>query len=190
MTAADDRLRACVRDCPWLMRALAAARAVGPPDWVVGAGAVRDLVFEHLHGRVAGPPRDLDLAYFDPGDLSPAGEQAVAAAVAARCPELPFDVRNQARVHLWYESEFGHPIEPYRSIEHAVSTWPETATAVGVRLLADDGIAVIAPFGLDDLFAGVLRRNPAQVTPAIFRARLARRPDLAERWPLVQVVDG
>ena len=190
MTSADDRLRACVRECAWLMRALAAGRAVGPPDWVIGAGALRDVVFERLHGRCAGPPRDVDLAYFDSDDLSADGERAVEAALAARCPELLFEARNQARVHLWYEAEFGDPIEPYRSIEHAVSTWPETATAVGVRLLADDRIEVLAPLGLDDLFAGVLRRNPAQATPAIFRARLARRPDLAERWPLVQVVDG
>jgi hypothetical protein len=91
-------------------------------------------------------------------------------------------------VHLWYQDDFGHPIAPYRSIEHAVSTWPETATAVACRLLPDDGLQVFAPLGLDDLFAGVLRRNPAQVTPAIFRERLARRPDLATSWPLVRVV--
>ena len=172
------------------MRALAAGRDVGPPDCVIGAGAIRDVVFEHLHGRRAGPPRDVDLAYFDPADLSAEGEQAAAAALAARCPDLLFDVHNQARVHLWYEAEFGNAIEPYRSIEQAVSTWPETATAVAVRLLADDRIEILAPLGLDDLLAGVLRRNPAQVTPAIFRDRLARRPDLAERWPLVRVVGG
>ncbi len=95
---------------------------------------------------------------------------------------------NQARVHLWYQQHNGHPIAPYRSIEQAVSTWPERATAVVCRLPSDDSIQVVAPLGLDDLFAGLLRRKPAQVTPAIFQERLARRPDMAMRWPLVRLV--
>ncbi len=170
------------------MAALHAGRDVDAPDWVIGAGAIRDLVFEDLHGRRAQPARDIDYAFFDPADLSAEWEQTIAEALRGRCPDLPFEASNQARVHLWYEQQFGYPIAPYRSIEHAVSTWPESATAVACHLLPDDSIEVIAPLGLDDLFAGVLRRNAAQVTPAIFRERLARRPDLTTTWPLVRVV--
>lgn len=183
-----DRLVGLIRDCPWLIAALRAGREVSAPDWVIGAGAIRDLVFEHLHGRPAPPPRDIDYAFFDPTDLSVEREATIESELRLRCPELPFEARNQARVHLWYEQHFGSPIEPYRSIEHAVSTWPESATAVAARLLSDDGIELIAPLGLEDLFDGVLRRNPAQVTPEIFRERLARRPDLPTQWPLVRVI--
>ena len=158
------------------------------PDWVIGAGAIRDLVFEHLHGRLAPAPRDVDYAFFDPADVSAEHDEAIESKLRALCPDLPFEARNQARVHLWYEQRFGHSIEAYRSIEQAVSTWPETATAVAVRLLPDEDIQVIAPLGLDDLFAGVLRPNAAQVTPGIFRQRLERLPRLQERWPLVRVV--
>ncbi len=172
------------------MDALRAGRDVAAPDWVIGGGAVRDLVFEDLHGRAAGPLRDVDLAFFDPADLTVERERKVEDGLRRHCPGLPFEVRNQARVHLWYEQRFGRPIQPYRSIEHAVSTWPETATAIALRLTAAGAIDVIAPLGLDDLFAGVLRRNPAQVTPALFRERLARRPGLATRWPFVTVIDG
>jgi uncharacterized protein len=184
----DDRLIGLILECPWLMAALRAGREVDAPGWVIGAGAIRDLVFEHLHGRLAPPPRDIDYAFFDPVDLSVEREEAIESALRQRRPELPFEARNQARVHLWYEQRFGYPIEPYTSIEHAVSTWPETVTAVAVRLLPDDRIELIAPVGLADLFAGVLRRNPAQVTREIFRERLARRPDLPTQWPLVRVI--
>lgn len=185
-----DRLISLIRDCPWLMDALRAGREVDAPNWVIGAGAIRDLVFEHLHGRLAPPPRDIDYAFFDALDLRVEREEAIEAELRSRCPELPFEARNQARVHLWYQQHFGYPIEPYRSIEHAVSTWPETATAVAARLLPDGSIQLFAQLGLDDLFAGVLRRNPAQVTPEIFRERLARRPDLATQWPRVRVIHG
>jgi uncharacterized protein len=182
------RLVRLIRECPWFMAGLRAGREVGAPDWVIGAGAIRDLVFDDLHGRPAPPPRDVDYAFFDSNDLSVEREEAIESDLRERCPELPFEARNQARVHLWYEQYVGYPIEPYRSIEHAVSTWPEPATAVAAFLLPDDGIELIAPLGLDDLFAGVLRRNPVQVTDRIFRERLARRPDLSARWPLVRVV--
>lgn len=155
---------------------------------MIGAGAIRDLVFEDLHGRQARPPRDVDYAFFDPVDLSVEWEQTIEEAFRKRCPDLHFEACNQARVHLWCEQHFGYPIAPHRSIEHAVSTWPEPATTVACRLLPQDSIEVIAPLGLDDLYAGVLRRNVTQVTPAIFRARLARRPNLTTTWPLVRVV--
>ena len=190
MTAAsaDERLVELIHDCPWLMAALRAGREVAAPNWVIGAGAIRDLVFEHLHGRRAPPSRDIDYAFFDAADLSVEREQAVENELCKRCRDLRFEARNQARVHLWYEQRFGYAIAPYGSIRHAVSTWPETATAVACRLLDDDGIEVIAPLGLADLFTGVLRRNSSQVTRAIFRERLARHPELAARWPLVRVV--
>jgi hypothetical protein len=184
----NERLVGLIRRCPWLMAALRAGRDVDAPSWVIGAGAIRDLVFDDLHGRRAPPPRDVDYAFFDRDDLTIELEHAIERALRRRLPDLPFEARNQARVHLWYEHHFGTRIEPYRSIEHAVSTWPETATAVACRLLRDDEIEVIAPLGCDDLFGGVLRRNPAQATRATFEERLTRRPDLATRWPQVRVV--
>jgi hypothetical protein len=171
------------------MTALRVGRDVAAPDWVIGAGAIRDVVFDHLHGNIAPLSRDIDYAYFDPRDQSAASERSIERALQRRAPGLPFEARNQARVHLWYEAHFGNPIEPYESIEHAISMWPETATAVALRLLADETIQIIAPFGLRDLFECVLRRNPAQVTRAIFRARLRRHPEFPGRWPRLRIVD-
>ena len=76
-----------------------------------------------------------------------------------------------------------------RSLVEAVSTWPEYATAVGMSIDRDGAIRVIAPYGLDDLFSMVIRRNPARVSVETYRARVAAKR-YVERWPAVVVLDG
>jgi hypothetical protein len=178
-------LEAIVRATPWLVRALEAARAVDPPDWLLGAGAVRTAVWDHLHGT-ATPVRDVDVAFFDPGDLSPERDAAVEQALRAAAPDIPWDARNQAAVHLWYPRVFGYEIEPLISSADAVGTWPETATAVALHLDADDRLTVVAPCGLDDLLGLVHRRNPRRVSIAEYERRL-RDKRIAERWPRVTI---
>lgn len=67
--------------------------------------------------------------------------------------------------------------------------WPETATAVAVRLRHDDSLHVVAPYGLDDLFNLVCRRNPAIVTREQFQRRVQNK-QIAKRWPRVRVLDA
>lgn len=76
---------------------------------------------------------------------------------------------------------------PLKSLEAAVASWPEYATAVGLTLLPDDTIRVIAPYGLNDLFAMVVRRNPEQVSVAPYRQRLEE-TQYRNRWPRVTIV--
>jgi hypothetical protein len=97
-----ERLASIVRRSPPLMRALIAAREVSAPDWWVSAGAIRDAVWDVLHGRPpAAMPRDVDVSFFDPDDLTPGRDQEVEAALRRRAPELPWEAKNQAAVHLW-----------------------------------------------------------------------------------------
>jgi uncharacterized protein len=176
-----------VRAEPWLMQALDAVAASELPDAWIGAGAIRDAVWGQLHdGFDPAAVKDVDVAYFDPGDLEP--ERDVAAGNVLRgLAEFPWEATNQAAVHTWYHGYFGgDPVEAFGSVHDAVATWPETATCVAVRR-APDGIEVCAPHGLGDLLAGVWRVNPVRVTPAVSRARLARQR-VYRRWPRVTVV--
>jgi len=100
---------------------------------------------------------------------------------------VQWEVTNQATVHLWFEDYFGHPVAPLCSLEEAIASWPEYATAVGLRLEQDDAITVIAPHGLEDLFGLVVRRNPARASVETYRQRLAQKR-YAERWPRLTVV--
>ena len=170
------------------MEALRAARDVDAPDWLIAAGAIRDAAWDDLHGRpVTAMPRDVDVAFFDSSDLTPDRDRGVEEALQARAPHLPWQARNQAAVHLWYPRRFGTEVAPFRSAAEAVGTFPETASCVGVRLLADDDMRVVAPHGLDDLFACVCRHNPARVSAAFYERRVAEK-GWRDRWPRMRYV--
>jgi hypothetical protein len=186
--ALADELERLIRGCPWLVRVLEAARDCGPPDWWVGAGVLRDLVWDGLHGGFdPGRVKDVDLAFFDPDDFSEAREGAVEAALAARLPGVRWDAKNQAAVHTWYERVFGYPVPPVASAAGGVATWPETATAVAVRLDRGGALALTAPYGLRDLLTGVCRRNPERVSVERYHERL-RAKHVATRWPRVRII--
>jgi hypothetical protein len=157
------------------------------PDWYLGAGCIAQTIWNQLHGLDAEEGiKDYDLVYFDPTDLSVEGERAAEARVEERCADLSvtLDVKNEARVHLWYGKRFGRTIEPYRSSEHAISTWPTTASSVGVRI-EDGRLAVCAPFGLRDVFAMVARPNKAIVSRDVYEEKVAR---WATRWPRLTII--
>jgi hypothetical protein len=185
----DDRERLCavLRRAPLIMEALRAAREVDAPDWLISAGAIRDVVWDALHDRPPGTPRDVDLGFFDPHDLTPARHRAVEEALRARAPQLPWEAKNQAAVHLWYPDKFGFEVPPFRSTAEAVATFPETATCVGIRLLADDELLVVAPHGLGDLLGCVCRHNPTRVSASFYERRVAER-HWRSRWPRLRYV--
>ena len=186
--AFEARLRALALASTWFAPALHAVRELGLAAWCIGAGAVRNLVWDDLHGHAAPSPlADVDVAYFDASELSPERDAQLQRRLAERLPGLPWEVTNQAAVHLWFEGHFGHPVAPLRSLDEAVASWPETATAVGLALRADGRLDVLEPLGLDDLFACVVRRNPARVSPETYRRRVEEKR-YARRWPRVTVM--
>jgi hypothetical protein len=183
-----NRLTALVRDTPWFMEALRAVRELGLPSWCIGAGAVRNLVWDALHqAPVRSSLPDIDVAYFSNEDLSAEADAEYERRLALLRPDIPWEVTNQAGVHLWFESCFGHPVEAVHSLAAAVATWPEYATSVGICLHANDDIEVIAPHGLRDLFSIVVRRNPTRVSVETYRQRVEQKR-YAERWPGVTIV--
>lgn len=179
-----------IRSSEWLLRVLTAVREEQIPDAWVGGGVLRDLVWGERYGSGFSPAqvRDVDVAFFDPRDLSRDNDDHVTARLAQRLPDVPWEARNQAAVHTWYPSKFGgDAVEPLTSIHDALATWPETATAVAVRLGPGDVINISAPFGLDDLLDGVWRRNTRRISLEHSLARLERHQPQT-RWPGVTVI--
>jgi hypothetical protein len=179
------RLEEIVRGAPSLMQVLATARDLALPDWLIFSGAVYQRVLNHLTGRDPDYGiRDYDLGYFDAADISYEAEDAVirrvAAAFAPPLREL-VEVRNQARVHVWFEGKFGEAYSPLKTTAEALERFTSTTFAVGVRLEPDDRLTIAAPFGLEDLFALRLRPNPVRRTtgfPRTAASALARWPEL------------
>src|SRR4051812_21873849 len=110
------RLAAVLRRAPLIMEALEVARRVDAPDWLLSAGAIRDTVWDDLHERpLTVVPRDLDLGFFDPADLTPERDEAIERELCALAPQLPCEAKNQAAVHLWYPRKFGLDVPPFGS---------------------------------------------------------------------------
>ncbi len=184
----QERLVAIARNNERFMSMLRAVRQLKLESWCIGAGAVRNLVWDSIHGyKEPTHLADVDVAYFDDEELAPASDANLQSELSALMPETPWEVTNQAAVHHWFENHFGHPVSPLRSLEEAVASWPEYATAVGLSLKWDDTMQVIAPYGLDDLFGCVVRRNPTRVSLETYRSRIAQK-NYPSRWPKVTVV--
>lgn len=186
----EARLTAIVRASPNLMRVLETVRDLQLPDWLIFSGAVYQRVLNHLTGRDPDYGiKDYDLGYFDPSDISYDAEDLVIRRVASAF-EPPLremvEVRNQARVHLWFEGKFGEAYAPLTRTAEALERFVSPLFSVGVRLETDDRLTVIAPFGLDDLFALRLAPNPIRRTVGFDRtaaSALARWPELTIARP-------
>jgi hypothetical protein len=169
------------------MEVLHRLRDIDLPDWQVFSGAIYQRVFNDLTGRDPDHGiKDYDVAYFDP-DTSYEAEDAVIRRVAAAFgPPLRemVEVRNQARVHLWFEGKFGEPYSPLTSSSEALTRFVSLLHAVAVRMEADDSLTVIAPFGLEDLFAMRLRRNPTRASANFERVAQGAKA----RWPELEIL--
>ena len=188
MSGLEARLAEIVRADPALMHVLTTVRGLGLHDWRVFSGAVYQSVWNALTGRPAGyGVRDYDLGYFD-SDTSWDAEDAVIKRVAAAF-EPPFrdmvEVRNQARVHLWFEGRFGESYEALSGADEALARFVAPAFAVGVRLEDDDSISVAAPFGLEDVFSLTLRPNPQRPLARGWDKAVA---SATARWPELAVI--
>ena len=166
------------------MLALKAVREIGPPGAYIAAGFVRNRYWDSLYEhQVHWPEVDIDVVYYDKSDVSKAKERDFEQGLETYLPTSLWQVRNQARMH-----DFGNH-SPFTDLGDALSHWSETATAVGVRLAENDGFQIVAPFGLDDLYAHILRVTPSMKRhdPMGFETRLAEKR-WSVRWPELTVI--
>lgn len=179
-----------IRDAAGLSRFLAATAAVVEPlrlvaglnlsDAWIGAGLLRNAVWDALSGLPPGsnPPGDIDVIWFD-AVASEAADAAIEARLLAWRPDLPWSVRNQARMAA------RNGDAPYADARDAVAHWPETATAIAARWTGD-ALEIMAPHGLGDLLARRIRPTPHFAASAAKRAIFAERARAkrwAARWP-------
>ena len=180
----QQRLERIIRGTPWLLEVLETVRSLGLPDWYLAAGAIRNTVWDALHGRPSLEPQsDLDVIYFDPVNPGNNAEDTLRAAA----PRYAWEVTNQASIHHWQSTATGRAIAAYDSIATAMASWPETATAVGARLSDHGAMEFVAPYGLVDLFALTLRPSPAASDPSAFASRL-RQKAWHLRWPRLRIL--
>ncbi|WP_235988859.1 nucleotidyltransferase family protein [Aquibacillus kalidii] len=130
----------------WMTNILHAAKQLALPDWWICAGFVRAKVWDSIHDfseRTILP--DVDVVYFDPNNLSEITEKRIEKQLYEWDPHVPWSVKNEARMHHI------NGVEPYKSSIDAISKFPETATAIGVKMSGDDNIVLASPCGIKDL---------------------------------------
>ncbi|MCV0426638.1 MAG: nucleotidyltransferase family protein [Roseibium sp.] len=173
---------------PHVMRILEAARNLDLPDaWLV-SGGIYQTVWNILTDRpLFHGIKDFDVIYFDGGDISYEAEDSVIKKVNAALPDLAelLEVRNQARVHLWYEKRFGRPGRPLDCSMDALTTYAARTHAVAARLDRNDRLDLHAPFGLANLFAMRLVPNYSQPNPETYAEKATRMKAL---WPELTVL--
>jgi uncharacterized protein len=164
-----------------LVDVLHRARSMKLPGWYIAAGAVVQTIWNHVTGRDPEHGiKDYDLLYFDPDDLSWEAEDAVINAGREVFGDLPVEIRNEARVHLWYEDKFGVPCPPYDSAEAAIDSFPCSTCCLGVRLTLTGDWKIYAPHGFADAFNLVLRPNPILAPGEVYNTKAAR---WVRDWP-------
>lgn len=181
-------LEGIVLATPALMAVLKHLRALALPDPLIGGGAIYNTVWNRLTGRPDWTGiKDIDVLYFDDSDLSWEAEDRVIAEMERACSDapVPVEVRNQARVHLWYPDRFGITVPPLTSSAQALERYAATTHAVAVRLNADESLHVEAPFGFDPLFSFRMVPNPVLDSRKSFTVKAARAKSI---WPEVEVV--
>lgn len=177
-----------VRSSPLLMEVLAGLDDDTLPDHLLVAGAIYNLVWNRLTGRpdLTGI-NDIDVFYFDDSDLSYEAEDVVIQRLARRFAKLPLpvQVRNQARVHLWFPQKFGIPFTPLGSSSEMLSLYASKTHSVGIRFEPDDTLRIVAPFGLDDIFSFRIVPNRVLMNKPAHEAKAARAKSV---WPELTVV--
>ncbi|AKM84216.1 TPA: hypothetical protein DCZ46_03900 [Candidatus Campbellbacteria bacterium] len=180
----EDFIVNIIKNDPWRMDILRTVRTLNLPDWLIGAGFVRNPVWDALHNFKNKPHMtDIDVIYFDPNDLSEETEKKYERILSEKL-EADWSVTNQARM-----GKINNQGADYISSTDAITHWPETATAIGVVMLPDDSLKIIAPHGLDDLFSLKLRMTPNFGDGRDYFINRVNKKQWLSKWPKLQIVE-
>jgi uncharacterized protein len=157
-----------------------------PDAWIV-SGCLVQTAWNVMAGRAVDYGiADYDVFYFDP-DTSWQTEDAAIRALQGRLAHLgvTIELRNQARVHLWYPEKHGLPYPALRCSSEGIDRFLTKNTQVGIRRTAG-GYDVYAPNSFDDIAGLIVRPNPgANFSAANYAAKAARWKKL---WPELTVL--
>ncbi|MCM3109825.1 nucleotidyltransferase family protein [Lederbergia lenta] len=150
----EDIIKA-IREDEWMMNLLKAVKTLNLPDWWVCAGFVRSKIWDVLHNFSSRTPLpDIDVIYFDSKIVDELEEIKMEEKLKSIVPNIPWSVKNQARMHIKSN------MSPYSSSIDGISKFPETVTALGVKLDENEDIKLTAPWGIIDVVNLEVRPTP------------------------------
>lgn len=155
-------------------------------NYYVAGGCINQTVFNYYHGYpLMNGIEDIDIVYFD-DDVSYEAEDDIIKEINNLVSDLNVkcDVKNEARVHLWYGKKYGKFMEPYASLEDAIDSWGTSVTCLGVRIEGNN-LNVYAPYGLNDLFSMTIRPIKKQYTKEQY---IIKTNKWKKKWPKLNVL--
>ena len=169
-----------------LISILKVLESIGIDNCYVGAGSINQTVFNYYHGyQFNYGIKDYDVVYFDE-DLSYESEDFVIRKIKKGLGNLAdlVDIKNEARVHLWYNEKYHTNRNPYSSVEDAIASWGATITCVGVRMM-NGKLEVYAPYGLEDIFGMIIRPVKRDFSKEMYDERAIR---WQKKWPMLKKI--
>src|SRR5690606_25158554 len=149
-----DLIVALIKTDPVRLEALECVRRLNLPQCYLAAGFLRNLVWDYLHKKkIPTKLGDVDVIYYDPARIDPEFEKLIENQLTEIMPRLNWQVKNQARIHLYNNDP------SYQSTRDAMSYWPEKETAVAIRKLDDGNYECISAFGFESLLDGHITHN-------------------------------
>jgi hypothetical protein len=159
-----------------MMEILRAAKSLNLPDWWICAGFVRSKIWDTLHGfSESTKTPDIDVIFFDNENIDESIEKNLEEKLKSLITNIPWSVKNEARMHVV------NNIPPYSSSVDAISKFPETATALGVKLDEQESVILTAPCGIDDVINLESKPTPF-FTETKERARIYEDRIIKKNW--------
>ena len=128
--------------------------------------------------------KDYDVFYFDK-DLSFEAENKIinSAQELFRDLDINVELKNQARVHLWYSSRFGGQYPKLESTKEGIDRYLISGTCLGLDVETHQ---IYAPNGLSDTEQGILRINPKNYKLDLFYQKAKSYQD---RWSWLEIIE-
>ena len=158
----------------------------GLENYYIAAGAINQTVFNYYHNYPLDYGiKDFDIVYFD-SDTSYEKEDSIIQYLKNLLKDIPieYDIKNEARVPIWYPEKYGKTIVPYKSVEDAIASWGTSITCIGVRL-ENNKLVVCAPYGLNDLFSMTIRPIKRQFAKERYLEKTA---NWKKKWPMLTIL--
>lgn len=174
-----------IHEDEWMMEILKAAKTLKLPDWWICAGFVRSKIWDTIHDfEKRTPLSDIDVIYFDCSNVEESYEKSLEKQLIECMPNIPWSVKNQARMHTI------NNLPAYSSSVDGIANFPETATALGVKLDEEDNLLLTAPHGINDVIQLVLRPTPpfesTKELITIYENRI-RKKNWSSIWPMISI---
>jgi hypothetical protein len=172
-----------IRADEWMMNCLRTVEKLQLNDWYIGAGFVRNKIWDVLHNHQKRTPlNDVDVVYFDKSTVDKSFDLDYEKQLVVAMPGINWSVTNLARIHLKYDQA------PFNDSTHAISFWPELPTCIGVKLESDrDQLSFTAPWGIEVNFSLEVKPNLANSVPlSVYRNRVESK-QWQKIWPKLTI---